>query len=426
MDNITLEHVKTILSEQREYFEQGETKDIDFRIKQLIKLKKAIIDNETFIMDALYKDLHKPEFEAYATEIGYLLDSIGFMVKHLKSWAAVRRVKTPVVHTGSRSFIYYEPYGTVLIIGPFNYPFQLVLEPLIGAVSAGNCCVVKPSEYTPNISKVTAKIISDTFDKNYIRVIEGGKETTSALINSPFDYIFFTGSVPVGKIVMEAAAKNLVPVTLELGGKSPCIVDREANLQVSAKRIAWGKFMNAGQTCVALDYLLVHRDVRLIGLLDSDKIVLGGEYNIDNLYVSPTVMDNVTWEDRVMEDEIFGPILPVIEYENLDDAVKMINSRPKPLALYIFTENRETEEKAIMDTSYGGGCVNDTMTHLATPFLPFGGVGTSGIGSYHGEASFKTFSNLKSVLKRSTRFDLKFLYPPYSSKKVSLLRKFMK
>lgn len=462
MNNIDNEKAFKILIEHKDYFNEGETRSIDFRIKQLQKLKKAIQDNEKIILEALYKDLHKPEFEAYATEIGYLYDSINYFTKNLRKWAKVKKVKTPTVHLGSKSYIYPEPYGTVLIIGPFNYPFQLVLEPMIGAMAAGNCVVLKPSEYTLNVSSVVAKLIKETFDERYIRVVEGGKEVNSVLINSPFDYIFFTGSVTVGKIVMEAAAKNLIPVTLELGGKSPCIVDKTADIDIAAQRIVWGKFLNVGQTCVAPDYILAHREIkqqlidriiqkikdfygenpkeskdygrivnerqllRLIELIDKQKTILGGEYDIENLYISPTIMDKVVWEDKIMEDEIFGPILPIIEYGNLDNAINKINSRPKPLALYLFTEDKSIEQRVIENVSYGGGCINDTMTHLASPFLPFGGVGTAGLGSYHGKKSFETFSHMKSVLKKNTKINMSFIFPPYSKEKVKLLRRVMK
>lgn len=461
-DNLNKEEVLSMIEEHKNYFEKGETIGIDFRIRQLNKLKNVIRENEKLIMEALYKDLHKPEFEAYATEIGYLYDSIGYFTKNLRRWARVKRVRTPMVHFGSRSYVYAEPYGTVLIVGPFNYPFQLILEPLIGAISAGNCAVIKPSEYTPYVSEVVVKIIKENFDESYIRVIEGGKEVTSALINSPFDYIFFTGSVGVGKIVMEAASKNLVPVTLELGGKSPCIVDKNVNIDIAAQRIVWGKFMNVGQTCVAPDYLLIHSEVkkqfidklieklkifygenpkessdygrvinerqmtRLVQLINKGKVILGGDYDIENRYMAPIIMDNVTWEDKVMEDEIFGPLLPVIEYTDIDDIIKKINKRPKPLALYLFTENKELEKKIMEKVFFGGGCVNDTMTHLASPFLPFGGVGSSGLGSYHGQKSFETFSHIKSVLKKSTRVNISFIFPPYTKEKVKLLRRFMK
>lgn len=462
MENLAQEKVNEQLKKHREFFYTGKTRDLEFRLKQLDNLKKAILRNESEIIDALNKDLGKSEFEAYTTEVGILLDSIGFAIKNLRKWARPKRVKTPITHFGSKSYIYFEPYGTVLIIGPFNYPFQLIFEPLIGALEAGNCAVIKPSTFTPNVSKVVSKIISETFDEKYVSVIDGRREVTTALINSPFDYIFFTGSVEVGKVVMEAAAKNLVPVTLELGGKSPCIVDKSANLETAAKRIAWGKFLNVGQTCVAPDYLLINKEVkesfielikkyikeffgenpkeskdygriinerhanRLVGLIDKGKVILGGEYDLEKLYIAPTIMDRVTWQDKVMGEEIFGPILPVIEYENIDDAIKMINGQPKPLALYIFTEDGRVEERFIKNCSFGGGCVNDVITHLATPYLPFGGVGNSGIGSYHGEMSFKTFSHSKSILKKSTSIDMKFLYPPYNSKKMKLIKKFLK
>lgn len=462
MDSIDKDKALAIINEHKRYYDTGETKDIAFRLKQLEKLKDAIKLNEKLVIEALHKDLHKSEFEAYATEIGFLYDSIGYFIKNLKKWAKVKRVKTPMVHLGSQSYIYPEPYGTVLIIGPYNYPFQLVIEPLVGAMAAGNCVVLKPSEFTQNVSKVLKKIIKENFNEKYVRLIEGEKETTSALINSPFDYIFFTGSVRVGKIVMEAAAKNLVPVTLELGGKSPTIVHKDANIDIAAQRIVWGKFINAGQTCVAPDYIYAHKDIkeklidrmkeyiskfygsnpkesqdfgrivneaqmkRLIGLIDSSKVVVGGEYDEENLYIAPTIVNNVTWEDKAMDEEIFGPILPILDYENLDEVIKKINSRPKPLALYVFTENKAVEEKVIGSVSYGGGCVNDTLTHLATPHLPFGGVGSSGLGSYHGAKSFETFSHMKSVLKKSSKINLSFIFPPYTNKKVDLVRRVMK
>lgn len=462
MNRVDKEKVLNIIKEHKEYFETGETKVVDFRLKQLEKLKNAVKSNEDLIIEALGKDLHKPELEAYATEIGFLYDSIKYSMKNLKKWAKVKSVKTPIVHLGAKSYIYPEPYGTVLIIGPYNYPFQLVMEPLVGAIAAGNCVVLKPSEFTPNVSKVLEKVIKENFDERYIRLIQGGKETTSALINAPFDYIFFTGSVRVGKIVMEAAGRNLVPVTLELGGKSPTIVHKDANIDAAAQRIVWGKFINTGQTCVAPDYIYAHKDVRnqliekmkesikkfygenpkeskdygrivnevqikrLIELIDSTKVIVGGEYDEKNLYIAPTIMKDVTWEDKVMEEEIFGPILPVLDYENLDDIIKIINSRPKPLALYVFTESKAVGEKVIESVSYGGGCVNDTITHLSTPHLPFGGVGSSGLGSYHGAKSFETFSHYKSVLKKSTKINLSFIFPPYTKEKLDLLKKYMK
>ncbi|WP_339149955.1 MULTISPECIES: aldehyde dehydrogenase [unclassified Sutcliffiella] len=456
------ETVERLLTNHKNYFAKDKTKDIDFRLQQLATLKKAVQKYEQELMDALKKDMGKSIFEAYGSEVGYIYDSIGFFMKNLKSWAKVKKVKTPLVHAGSKSLVYSEPYGTVLIIGPFNYPAQLVLEPLIGAISAGNCAVIKPSEFTPTVSGVLVKLIREFFDEEYVSIVEGAKEETSALIHAPFDYIFFTGSVEVGKIVMQAAAKRLVPVTLELGGKSPCIVHKDANIDVAAQRIAWGKFMNAGQTCVAPDYILVHEDVReklvkafrktihdfygddpkrskdygrvvnerqfdrLVSLVDPEKVVSGGSWNREELYMEPTVLDGVTWADTVMQEEIFGPILPILTYRDLKEAMSQINDQPKPLALYVFTEDKEVEEQVIAGTSFGGGCVNDTVTHLTNPYLPFGGVGTSGIGSYHGKDSFDTFSHKKSVMKKSTKFNLSFLYPPYSDKSIKMLKRFMK
>lgn len=455
--------IASILNKTTAYFNTGITRDTNFRITQLKKLKQSIKKYEKELLSALYIDLGKSEFEAYSTEIGFTLDSISYMIKNLKKWSKPVKVKTPIHQQPSKAYIMYEPYGTVLIIGPFNYPFQLIIEPLIGAIAAGNCAVLKPSENTPTISAIINKLISETFDYNYICVIEGEREATSALINLPFDYIFFTGSVPVGKIVMKAAATNLVPVTLELGGKSPTIIDKTSNLDIAAKRIAWGKFLNTGQTCVAPDYLLVHKDIkvkfiekliktivsfysedasksndygkivnkrqfnRLTSIIDRDKnkIIYGGNFDADSLYIEPTLIDNINWQDAAMEDEIFGPILPIMEYSDLGEVITMINERPKPLALYLFTEDNAVEKKVFENISFGGGCINDTISHVASPYMPFGGVGNSGIGGYHGEESFKTFSHRKSILKKSTRFNINLIYPPYKDK-VKLVRKLLK
>jgi aldehyde dehydrogenase (NAD+) len=463
MDSLFKEHVALMLKEHKNFFHTGATKNISFRIEQLNKLKNAIKKHEKAILEALHKDLGKSEFEAYSTEIGFVLDSITFMSKNLKNWAKAKKVKTPIHQQPSKTYIMYEPYGTVLVIGPFNYPFQLVIEPLIGAMAAGNCAILKPSESTPNISALVKKLIDETFDSRYIRVVEGEKETTSALINSPFDYIFFTGSVPVGRIVMEAAAKNLVPVTLELGGKSPTIVDKTANIQAAAKRILWGKLANSGQTCIAPDYLVVHTDIkdrlinemkqvivefygtdalkspdygrivnerqfdRLATIIDRDKskVIYGGNYKKEMLYIEPTLINNVSWKDASMEDEIFGPILPIMEYTSLNDVITMINERPKPLALYLFTEDKDIEQRILNSISFGGGCVNDTISHVASPHMPFGGVGNSGIGGYHGEDSFKTFSHRKSILKKSTKINLNIVFPPYKDK-IKLVKKLLK
>ena len=462
MTQLTTEELSRILDAHKKFFAAGKTKNVDFRIKQLNNLKQALKTNEEAIISAMYQDLHKSRYETFTTEIGVLYYSIELITRHLKKWAKPRRVPTPVIFLGAQSYIYREPYGTALIIGPFNYPVNLVFEPLIGAISAGNCAVIKPAQMTPNVSKIIAKIIQESFPEDYIRVIEGDREATAALINAPFDYLFFTGSVPTGKTVMQAAARNLVPVTLELGGKSPCIVDETANPDLAAQKIVWSKFSNAGQTCVAPDYVYVHQQVkkqlldnlkkyilrfyganpkeskdygrivnekhteRLKQLIDRDKVVAGGESDIENRFIAPTVLDRVGWDDPVMADEIFGPILPVLEFDNLDTVIKEINRRPKPLALYLFTGSKEVEKKIIGNISYGGGCINDTFIHLGNPYLPFGGVGNSGIGAYHGKASFETFSHTKSILKRKANLFGDMIFPPSDDRKLSLVRRFLK
>ncbi len=451
-----------ILNSHRKYFETGITKSVDFRIQQLLRLKKMIKDNENLIIEALSMDLHKPKFEAFSAEIGVVYMSITNALKNIKNWSKPQKVKTPFTLLGHSSFIYPEPYGTVLIIGPFNFPFYLVLEPLVGAISAGNCAVVKPSELTPQVSGIIARLVKEYFAEDYIRVIQGEKEITSALINAPFDYIFFTGSVGVGKIVMEAAARNLVPVTLELGGKSPCIIDETADIDRAAKKIAWGKFSNAGQACIAPDYVVIHNQVknqlidslkkyvqsfygtnpkesadfarvintrhteRLINLIDKNKVIFGGDFDIQSRYIAPTILDGVGWDDPIMKDEIFGPILPIMEFTDLDQVIKSIRTRPKPLALYIFTTNKATEKNIIDQISYGGGCVNDVNIHLANSNLPFGGVGASGMGHYHVKSGFETFSHKKSVLKRRSNFNVAIIYPPYNEGHLNLVKRFLK
>ncbi|WP_340394722.1 aldehyde dehydrogenase [Paenibacillus sp. FSL E2-0177] len=463
MTTYTADSIQGMLEEHKNFFNSGVTKEVSFRLQQLLKLKNIIKQYEGRIITALQQDLGKGEFEAYATEIGFTLDSIGYMMKHLKRWAKPVKVRSPLHLFPAKSYILSEPYGTTLIIGPFNYPFQLLIEPLIGAIAAGNCAVLKPSESTPAISSVVEQLIQETFEPQYIRVIQGEKETTNLLIHAKFDYIFFTGSVPVGKIVMEAAAKNLVPVTLELGGKSPVIVDKTANLDVAAKRIVWGKLLNAGQTCIAPDYLWVHKDIakelitkikhhitefygqdaqpntdygrivndrqlqRLADLIarDQSKVIMGGTIVPEERYIEPTLIYPATWTDAAMEDEIFGPILPILEYHQLDEAIQSINEHPKPLALYLFTEDKSVEQQVLSRVSFGGGCINDTISHVASTYLPFGGVGNSGIGGYHGKYSFEVFSHRKSIVKRGTRIDLGIVYPPYGNK-VKLVRKIMK
>lgn len=441
------ERSRAVLEEQRSFFHSGRTRDVNFRLQQLDALREAIKKYEPRVLEALRLDLNKSEMEAYVTEVGYLLEEIKFTRKHLRSWAKPQKVKTGKIHLGSKSLIYPEPYGVTLIIAPWNYPFQLALAPLIGAIAAGNCAVIKPSELTPHTSKLLAELVADTFAPENVTVIEGEVETSTALLEQPFDFIFFTGSVAVGRIVMEAASKNLTPLTLELGGKSPAIVSEDADLTLAAKRIAWGKFLNAGQTCVAPDYLLVHEAVkaelvskiretvaafygeeplknpdygrivnekhfqRLTSFLKEGEVIVGGEADPESLQIAPTVLDGVTWENSVMQEEIFGPILPLLSFRELSEVVEAVNRQPKPLALYYFSEDRSKQDTILERISFGGGCINDTFLHLATPYLPFGGVGSSGMGSYHGKYSFDCFSHHKSILKQTTRFDVSFRYP---------------
>lgn len=454
-------NVKEILDKQRLFYGTGKTKKMSYRIKNLKLLYKSIQKYENDIMEALKLDLNKAPFEGYATEIGMVLEEISYILKHMEGFLKAKRVRTPLAQFPSVSKIYKEPYGNVLIIAPWNYPFLLSISPLVGAIACGNCVIIKPSNHSPATSSVIKRIIEDTFDEDYITVIEGGREANQSLLDNKFDLIFFTGSKHVGKIVMEKAAQNLTPVVLELGGKSPCIIDKTADLKMAGKRVAWGKGVNAGQTCVAPDYLLVHKDVksdfvnelkkniemifgskaeenlefpkiinrkhfdRLNGLIETGKVIYGGKANEKTNQIGFTLMDNVGWDDPIMQEEIFGPILPIIVYEDLNEAIKLINNRPKPLALYLFTKSKEIEKKIIKEVSYGGGCINDTIIHLATSHMGFGGVGESGMGSYHGKASIDTFSHSKSVLKKSNFIDLPVRYPPYG-KKLKLLKKIMK
>ncbi|HDD2619389.1 TPA: aldehyde dehydrogenase [Staphylococcus aureus] len=440
--------------DSKAFFNTQQTKDISFRKEQLKKLSKAIKSYESDILEALYTDLGKNKVEAYATEIGITLKSIKNARKELKNWTKTKNVDTPLYLFPTKSYIKKEPYGTVLIIAPFNYPFQLVFEPLIGAIAAGNTAIIKPSELTPNVARVIKRLINETFDANYIEVIEGGIEETQTLIHLPFDYVFFTGSENVGKIVYQAASENLVPVTLEMGGKSPVIVDETANIKVASERICFGKFTNAGQTCVAPDYILVHESVkddlitalsktlrefygqniqqspdygrivnlkhyhRLTSLLNSEQmnIVFGGHSDEDERYIEPTLLDHVTSDSAIMQEEIFGPILPILTYQSLDEAIAFIHQRPKPLSLYLFSEDENATQRVINELSFGGGAINDTLMHLANPKLPFGGVGASGTGRYHGKYSFDTFTHEKSYIFKSTRLESGVHLPPYKGK----------
>lgn len=434
-----LENYQDLLSKQRTYFRTGETKSVAFRINTLNTLKSLVQKHEQDILDAVKQDLNKSELEAKRAEVGLVIGEIDFMVENLEEWAATKEVPTPASHEGAKSFIQSEPYGSALVIAPWNYPFQLAVTPLVGAIAGGNTAVLKPSELTPKTSALLSTLINDNFPEEYLHVVEGEVETSTALLKEDFDYIFFTGSTGVGKIVAEAAAKHLTPTTLELGGKSPTIVHEDANLDEAAQRIARGKFANAGQTCVAPDYLLVHSSVkdklmskfkevitasygenivenpnfghvvserhfdRLVGFLDNGSIVTGGKHDRNNLIIEPTILENISWDDSVMQDEIFGPILPVMTYDSLDEIIEPIVKRPKPLALYLFSDDEAVQDEILSTISFGGGSINDTINHMTSHYLPFGGVGDSGMGAYHGKASFDTFTHFKSVLKRSTK-----------------------
>lgn len=452
--------IKTIINNQKLYFSKEKTRDISFRKKQLEKLYKSIKQHENEILIALKSDLNKSAFEAYETEIGMVYEELKFMLKNIKNFSKPRRIKTPLMHFPSKSYQYQDPYGCVLIMSPWNYPFQLTLVPLIGAIAAGNCAVVKPSNYAKETSRVILKILSE-FPQEYIAVVEGGRDVNNALLEEKFDYIFFTGSPLVGKLVMEKAAQHLTPMTLELGGKSPCIIDKTAKIDLAAKRVAWGKLLNSGQTCVAPDYIIVHESIknefinalkkyievfygknpeknpeypkiinkihfdRLSELINNSENVYGGKTNSETYQIAPAIIDNCQWDSLVMKDEIFGPILPIISYNDFDEIIKQINSRPKPLALYCFTESKTIENKILKSVLYGGGCINDTVLHLANPYLSFGGVGESGLGKYHGKESFYTFSHTKSVLKRGTSSDINLRYAPYKDN-LKLIKKILK
>ena len=458
-----------LLQKQKDYFRTGETRDIEFRISKLKRLKKAIKIYEQKVLDALKEDLGKPEQESFFSEVGGIYASIDLFVKNLSKWTKPKSVNTPIVQYGE-SYIEYEPYGSVLIIAPFNYPFQLAMEPLIGAIASGNTAVVKPSELAPETEKVISDILREAFDECYVASVCGGVDVITKLLSQRFDYIFFTGSVRVGKIVMEAASKNLTPLTLELGGKSPVFIDENFDIKLAAKRIAWGKFLNNGQTCIAPDYVLVHdsrrlalieelkavihehygenikenadygriinekQAERLAGILEKDKdyIVFGGDFDIEKRYIAPTLLDlgklgdaSVN-ESAAMADEIFGPILPIVSYESLDEAVDKVRDGEKPLAMYIFSKNKEYIESVKSRISSGNITINDTVKHVSIDSLPFGGVGHSGMGSYHGKYSIETFSHRRGVYRNKARFNIKQIAPPYNEKAFEFLRKLFK
>lgn len=450
---------------QKQFFETGRTRDLAFRICQLQLLADAMRKNETVLEEALKKDLGKSAFESYATEIGFVLADIRYTIQNLQKWSAPKRVRTPLYLFPGKSKIQKEPYGSVLILGPYNYPVQLLAEPLVGAIAAGNCAVLKPSELTPHVSEAMYQIVHSTFKEEYIACVEGGVEVNQELLSQKFDYIFFTGSERVGRIVMKAAAENLTPVTLELGGKSPVIIEKTANIKEAARRIAWGKLMNAGQTCVALDYVLVDESrkqqfltemktafshlygkeikknpdfgrivnerhmERLQKILEQDAKYLfcGGEADTLQRYIEPAILDLGKDQNAAsMQEELFGPILPVLSYHKLEDAVRFVNKRAKPLALYLFTKKRSAEKFVLERVSSGGVCVNDTISHLINPDLPFGGVGASGMGQYHGKYSFDTFTHEKSVFYKPADWNLPVCYPPFTKGKMNLVKFFLK
>lgn len=444
---------------QKTFFDSNSTKSIVFRKKQLRKLLHVLQQNEELMNEAIYKDLRKSEFEFLETELGLIYSELKYTIDHLKQWASPKRVPTNLVNFPASSYIIPEPLGTIFIIGAWNYPFLLSIHPLISAIAAGNTAIVKPSEIAPHSSKVIADLINSNFESNYIYVQEGGVSESTKLLQLQFDKIFFTGSTAVGKIIYEAAAKNLVPVTLELGGKSPCFVFDDAPIDVTAQRIVWGKFINAGQTCVAPDYLVVDQKIktkliaaiqkhiqkiygdsplsspllskiidenhfqRLSQLLDQDKIIFGGELDSDKHLISPTVMDQIEFDHPIMEEEIFGPILPIIAFDRIEDVISKIKKRPKPLSLYAFTNSNKNKNRLLEELSFGGGIFNETLVHLANHHLPFGGVGASGMGNYHGKFGFDNFSHFKSIIDKPAWFEPSFKYPPFSKWKFNILKK---
>ncbi|MEN1760301.1 aldehyde dehydrogenase [Anoxynatronum sibiricum] len=449
--------------QQRTYFDSGATRTTLFRLKQLRALKQTVKKHEEALMQALHQDLGKPAFEAYTAELALFYDELSRSISHLRSWVKPKKVSTPLVLEPSKSYIQPEPKGVVLIIGPWNYPFQLAMVPLIGALAAGNCVMLKPSEQTPHTAALIETMIETTFESRYVTVVRGpGAEVGPKLIEPHrFDHIFFTGSTGVGKEILAMAAPHLTPVTLELGGKSPAIVAKDANLEVTARRIVWGKYYNAGQTCIAPDYLLVHQDVKedlmhhmvkaihafygpypsrsdsygrivnqrhfnkLTSYLTDGRLITGGEIDPAQLYMAPTILDDITPEDSIMQAEIFGPILPVMTFNDLEEVVHIVRRHRHPLALYLFTENRRIEEQIISAIEFGGGCINNCIVHVANPHLPFGGVGSSGMGRYHGEASFQLFSNMKAMMRSSTLLDPSLRYAPYDEEKLKLAKKFL-
>ena len=451
-----------ILEKQKKFFKSGKTLDINLRIEYLKKLKKVIKDNEIAIFEVLNKDLGKSETEAYMCEVGLTLDEISYMIKNIKKFAKEKIVPTPLTNFHSKSIIKLVPRGNVLIMSPWNYPFLLTMEPLVDAISAGNTVILKPSAYSKFTSDIVSKIIKDVFPEEYVAVVKGGREENKQLLSYKYDYIFFTGSQSVGKEVLRSASEHLTPVALELGGKSPCIIDKTANIDLSAKRIVFGKFLNCGQTCVAPDYILCEESIkqelikaikkeiikqfgenpiensnygkiinekhfnRVRNLIDFDKTIIGGKTNPETLKIEPTVLDNITWADNVMKEEIFGPVLPILTFKTINEVVETVENHSHPLALYVFSTNKKNIKQITDHCRYGGGCINDVVVHLATPEMPFGGFGESGMGSYHGKFGFETFSHRKSTLDKKLWLDLPMRYQPYKNFYNKLLRIFLK
>ncbi|HJD02776.1 MAG TPA: aldehyde dehydrogenase [Candidatus Mediterraneibacter excrementavium] len=459
---MTEQEINAIVAAQRKYFQTGATLPVSFRVDALRKLYDAVSGSEKEIHDALRKDLGKGGFESYMCETGLVLEEISYMLKHVRRFAGEKRVRTPLAQFHSRSYKKPSPYGVTLIMSPWNYPFMLTLSPLVDALAAGNTAVVKPSAYSPNTSEVIRQILAKCFEPQYVSVVTGGRAENTCLLHEHFDYIFFTGSQFVGKEVMRSAADHLTPVTLELGGKSPCIVDQTANIKLAARRIVFGKYLNCGQTCVAPDYIYCHRSVRdrlikemqkqirkqfgkkpldnkdygkiinekhfdrILGLIDKEKVVFGGNCDRDALRIEPTVMDNVTFSDAVMQEEIFGPVMPILTFDSLDEVIRNVNAMPHPLALYLFTSSKAAAKKVTARCGFGGGCINDTIIHLATTEMGFGGFGESGMGSYHGKTGFDTFTHYKSIVDKKTWPDLPMRYQPYRKIHEKMVRFFLK
>ena len=460
--NMTEQEIKDLVTRQRKYFRTGATLPVGTRLAALRRLYAAISENEKDIHDAIRKDLGKSNFESYMCETGLVLEEISYMLKNTGRLAREKGVRTPLAQFHSRSYQKPSPYGVVLIMSPWNYPFMLTLSPLVDALAAGNTAVVKPSAYSPHTSEVIRRILTQCFPTHYVSVVTGGRAENTCLLREHFDYIFFTGSQAVGKEVMRNAAEHLTPVTLELGGKSPCIVDHTANIRLAAKRIVFGKYLNCGQTCVAPDYVYCHRAVkdrlvkeiqkqiqkqygrqpldnpdygkiinekhfdRLLGLMDENKLVYGGKADRKSLRIEPAVLDNVTFSDPVMQEEIFGPIMPILVFDHLDEVIRKVNAMPHPLALYIFTSDKKAAAKVLSRCGFGGGCVNDTIIHLATTEMGFGGFGESGMGAYHGKTGFDTFTHYKSIVDKKTWIDLPMRYQPYRKICEKMVRFFLK